>query len=90
MGGGTRRGLEEGEEMWRGKKGWRKEDGGWREIRAVQVGGKRRAEFQKVQPLAVLLTAHPPSADVGDSRGKNTALKCEDDFLEWSPAGGHN
>lgn len=28
VGGGTRRGLEEGEEMWRGKKGWREEDGG--------------------------------------------------------------
>lgn len=66
------------------------EEGGWRESRPVQVGGKRRGEFQKVQRLAVLLTAHPPSADVGDSRGKNIALKCVDDFLEGSPAGGHN
>lgn len=78
MGGRTRRGLEEGVEMWKGKK--RMEDIGWR----VEGGGRsdrcrweERGEesFRKYKDSLRCCLRIQPFADIGNSRGEKNSTE---------------
>lgn len=82
---GTRKELEEGEEMWRGKKGWRVEDIGCRkEGDPTGAGGRkeeRRVSESATPHFAVTRKLHKKKSVIYTPQRVN-------EVLELSPAGG--
>lgn len=89
---GTRRGLEEGEEMWRGKKGWRAEDIGWRK-EGDPTGAGGRKEERRVSESATCCAADCTATfccywKIQKKKSLIYTPQRIDEVLELSPAGG--